>query len=135
MVEKVCEEPPTRPSTAGKPGDVDHISRVRRTFPADLRKCLAGDLDGIILKALEKQPYDWYRSAAILSNDIEQHLEGRPVAARQATLGYRADKFMRRNLPWILLLAALATALATGGITINRTGAIVIGACVLAVGV
>ena len=41
---------------------------------------------------------------------------------------------MRRNLPWMLLLLALAVALATGGVTINRTGAAVIGVCLLSVG-
>ena len=134
IVRVICEEPPTRPSTAGESGDVDQISRVRRTSPADLRKRLSGDLDGIVLKALEKQPYDRYRSASSLSDDIEQHLEGRPVVARQATFGYRAGKFLRRNLPWMILLAALAAALATGGIIINRTGAAVIGGCMAAVG-
>ena len=77
-----------------------------------------------------KQPYDRYRSASSLSDDIAQHLEGRPVVARQATVAYRAGKFVQRNLPWILLFVAFAAALSTGGITINWTGAEVIeGAC------
>jgi hypothetical protein len=57
------------------------------------------------------------------------------VVARQATLAYRAGKFMHRNLPWVILMAALASALATGGITINWTGAAAIVGCLLGVGI
>ena len=143
IVRVICEEPPTRPSSAlsesgekdrGAPGNAERISRVRRTSPADLRRSLSGDLDGIVLKALEKLPFDRYRSASSLSSDIERHLEGRPVVARQATIAYRGGKFMQRNLPWMILAVALVAAFATGGISINRTAAAVIGVCVAAVG-
>jgi serine/threonine protein kinase len=133
IVRVICEEPPIRPSAALSQGERDtaEITRVRRTTTTDLRRRLSGDLDGIILKAMEKEAYDRYRSAASFSNDIERHLQGLPVEARQATPVYRSAKFIRRNLPWIVLLGGLASAFALGGITVHMAGAVVIVACVL----
>ena len=138
VVRVICEEPPEPPSTAVAKGETEgggRIGMVRRTSTANLRRTLSGDLDGIVLKALEKQPFDRYRSALRLSGDIERHLEGRPVDARQATLWYRGGKFAHRNLPWMILTTATGAALATGGIIVNWVGVAVIGSCVAAVAV
>jgi serine/threonine protein kinase len=140
VIRVICEEPPVRPSTAvsqSRDGSrtTDQISRVRNASPSELSRRLAGDLDGIVLKALEKDARDRYRSASALSDDIERHLEDRPVEARQSTPGYRALKFIGRNLPWAILTAALAVALMSGGITIHWAGLAVIAGCLLAIGV
>ena len=58
---------------------------------------LEGDLDWIVLKALRKEPERRYASARDLAEDIRRHLGGRPVLARPDTVGYRADKFVRRH--------------------------------------
>jgi serine/threonine protein kinase len=142
IVRVISEEPPVRPSTAvsnsgdsaGVSVDTAQISRVRRVSPADLRRRLAGDLDGILLKTLEKDARDRYRSATGLSSDIDRYLEGLPVTARQAGPGYRAGKFIRRRLPWILIVAALVAVFTSGGITIHRNGALAIGGCLTALG-
>jgi len=142
VVRVVSEEPPIRPSTAISQPAADitapttaQISRLRQTSPSDLSRRLSGDLDGIILKTLEKDPRDRYRTPAALSDDIQRHIERRPVEARQASPGYRAGKFIGRNLPWAILGAALIVMISTGGITIHWTGAAVIVGCLLAVGV
>jgi hypothetical protein len=66
IVRVICEEPPTRPSTAvslpdgtnGEPDTVtpEMVSRARDASPAELRRQLSGDLDNILLKSLSKVP-------------------------------------------------------------------------------
>jgi len=142
IVRVVSEEPPIRPSTAVTQSSKDadapttaHLGRLRQSSPSDLSRRLMGDLDGIVLKTLEKDPRDRYRSAASLSDDIERHLERRPVEARQASPGYRAGKFFGRNLPWAVLAATIVAGLATGAITIHWTGVVLIAGCLLAVAI
>jgi eukaryotic-like serine/threonine-protein kinase len=60
-------------------------------------KQLAGDLDWITLKALEKDPGRRYNSAAALASDLRRYLDSRPVGARPPTLTYRTRRFVRRN--------------------------------------
>jgi WD40 repeat protein/tRNA A-37 threonylcarbamoyl transferase component Bud32 len=73
-------------------------------------KELRGDLDNIILKALQKEPSRRYQSVRHFSEDISHHLNGEPVIAREATLAYRLEKFTRRNIGKlvVLVLALLA---------------------------
>ncbi len=58
---------------------------------------LRGDLDAIVLKALEAQPASRYLTAQALADDIERHLEGRPVQARPANAGYLLRRFLSRH--------------------------------------
>jgi hypothetical protein len=75
---------PERPSTAiGKNIDL--------SIPK-LRKRLHGDLDNIVLVAMRKEPQRRYASAEQFGEDIQRHLTGRPVRARQDTFTYRAGK-------------------------------------------
>jgi tetratricopeptide (TPR) repeat protein len=99
----VCSEEVTRPSAAAGPGG---------TGTRELR----GDLDNIVLKAMEKTPSRRYAHADDLAEDIRCYLEGRPVSARAATFGYRAAKFARRNkaLAGAALAAVLALTLGLG---------------------
>lgn len=88
----ICEQPPERPSMApgepaGRPSD----------SATELRRALQGDLDTIILKALRKEPEQRYLSVAEFSDDIQRHLNGRPVRARNPTLSYRSSRFLRRH--------------------------------------
>ena len=74
--------------------------------PAQVRG-LEGDLDSILMKALERDPARRYLSVEDLQNDLRAYLEGRPVKARSATLPYRMSKFVRRHT-WGLGLSVLA---------------------------
>ena len=58
---------------------------------------LRGDLDNIVLKAIDKRPGARYQTVEQMSADIWRHIDGQPVLARSATLRYRAGKFVRRN--------------------------------------
>ncbi len=104
----ICEETPARPSVVA---------------PALARR-LRGDLDTIVLTALQKEPQRRYRSVAQLSEDVRRHLEGLPVRARKDTVAYRLGKFLRRNrLPVAAGLLVLAS-LTAGIVSSTRSAAL-----------
>jgi eukaryotic-like serine/threonine-protein kinase len=61
------------------------------------RESLEGDLDNILHKALKKEPYERYASAAAFADDLQRFLSHQPVHARADTLRYRTQKFVRRH--------------------------------------
>jgi non-specific serine/threonine protein kinase/serine/threonine-protein kinase len=65
--------------------------------PAKWRRALAGDLERIAAKALAKNAAHRYAAVADLAADLRRHLDGLPVAARPATLRYRAAKLLSRH--------------------------------------
>ena len=96
----IVEDAPTIPSAivrTGKQTAPGVVSRSRGTSVVGLRRELAGDLDNIALLALRKEPERRYASVALLIEDIERYLEGRPVSARPDTLTYRTSKFVQRH--------------------------------------
>ncbi|MDX2180802.1 MAG: serine/threonine-protein kinase [Bryobacteraceae bacterium] len=77
-------------------------------------KDLRGDLDNIVLKAVQKDPARRYQSVERLREDIGRYLDGRPVLARPDSFAYRAVKFAKRNRLSIAAAAAVTVALAAG---------------------
>lgn len=71
--------------------------RPSTVAPAARRRTLAGDLDNIVLKALQKEPARRYLSVEQFSEDLGRYLAGLPVLAREGTWTYRAGKFLSRN--------------------------------------
>jgi serine/threonine-protein kinase len=101
------------PSRALRAGSAPEVAQQRSTTLARLRREVAGDLDNIVARALEKRPADRYESVTALAADIERHLRHQPVQARAASLRYRAGKFLRRNrLPVAVGGAALVAVIA-----------------------
>jgi non-specific serine/threonine protein kinase/serine/threonine-protein kinase len=97
---QVLEEEPERPSTAvTRPLDGPETTTGSRSSrePQSFRRLLTGDLDTIVLKAIQKEPHRRYASVEQLSEDLRRHLEGLPVSARKDSVGYRAGKFLRRH--------------------------------------
>jgi serine/threonine-protein kinase len=76
-----------------------------------LQRHLRGDLDNIILKALEAEPDRRYASAGALADDIERHLAGMPVVAHPASRWYRTRKFVARHKGGVLTTAAFLLAI------------------------
>ncbi|HSL69687.1 MAG TPA: hypothetical protein VK864_05565, partial [Longimicrobiales bacterium] len=88
-----------RPSMAFEPAQSDAAERARNrgTVPDRLLRRLRGDLDAIVLKALQKEPDRRYPSVAALQSDLQRFRAGLPVTARPTGAGYRLRKFVRRN--------------------------------------
>jgi serine/threonine protein kinase/tetratricopeptide (TPR) repeat protein len=95
----IREEESPKPSTrlSGSKDSLAEISAQRQTEPAALAKLVRGELDWIVMKALEKDRSRRYETANGLAQDIERHLRDEPVLACPPTLGYRLRKFVRRN--------------------------------------
>jgi serine/threonine protein kinase/TolB-like protein/Tfp pilus assembly protein PilF len=98
-----------RPSTQVAPQAGD----ARGTTQHRLARRLKGDLDAIVLKALAKSPADRYSSAAALADDLRRYLNGKPVQARPAHLGYRFGKFVQRHRSGAAISAAAFVLAAT----------------------
>ncbi len=103
---------PKRPSACVKASDERsaEAARNRRTEPAKLAARLRGELDWIVLRAMEKDRTRRYGSPAELAADLKRHLRNEPVAAGPPGVVYRARKFVRRHR----LGAAIAAATMTG---------------------
>ena len=101
----VTERDIARPSSAvsratpGKNGEITPaaIASARGTDPHRLRRQLRGDLDTIVMTALQKDPARRYASAGAFVEDIRRYQKGRPIAARRDSVGYRSSKFVRRH--------------------------------------
>ncbi len=87
-----------------------------------LRRQLRGDLDNIVVKAIDGEPERRYASAGALADDVERHLNGLPVAAHPPSRLYRARKFIARHRGGVATtLAFLVAILAALGIALWQT--------------
>ena len=84
----------------------------------DLVRRLTGDLDSILLRALRQDPTLRYSSAEHFAQDIERHLTGLPVLARQGTFLYRSRKFVARNRVGVAVAATILGLLLTFLVTL-----------------
>ncbi|MGO9109518.1 MAG: protein kinase domain-containing protein [Thermoguttaceae bacterium] len=110
------EEPPkpsTRLSTMGE--TLTKVSTQRKTEPAKLSALVNGDLDWIVMKALEKDRSRRYETASNLARDVQRYLHDEPVEACPPSLHYRFGKFWRRHRG-PLLAAGLVLLALLGGI-------------------
>jgi tetratricopeptide (TPR) repeat protein len=90
-------EPPTPSRRLSTLGDAaTSAAKKRQIDPANLRKQLRGDLDWIVMKALEKDRTRRYETADALALDIERHLTHEPVQARSPSTAYQVQKFVHK---------------------------------------
>jgi tetratricopeptide (TPR) repeat protein/tRNA A-37 threonylcarbamoyl transferase component Bud32 len=109
------ETDPLRPSLrASTAQDAERLAALRRTDSAEFPKALRGDLDWIVLKAMDKDRGRRYETANGLSMDLDRYLRNEPVVARPPTARYRFQKFVRRNRTAVLAAAVVAVALVAG---------------------
>jgi serine/threonine-protein kinase len=83
-------------------------AQARRTEAGALRVALQGDLDAVLLKALEHDRERRYATAGDLARDLAHYLRDEPVAATRATGAYRLRKFVRRHRAAVSFAAAVA---------------------------
>jgi serine/threonine protein kinase len=115
----VREVEPPRPSTQLTnlpPAERATLAQSRGLAPLQHAVGVRGDLDWIVMKALEKNRARRYESAAALAADITRHLAHQPIVARPPRAGYVLRKFVRRHRLPILASSAVAGALALGAV-------------------
>ena len=111
------EREPHRPSTkldGLKSEDLTQTAIHRQVEPPKLKLLLRGDLDWIVMKALEKDRHRRYQTANGLSMDIQRYLSNEPVVARPPSRLYRLQKLVRRNRITFIAGAAVTAALIIG---------------------
>jgi len=112
----IREEEPPKPSTrattvAAAISTVTAQAPIERVVDA---AALKGDLDWIVMKALEKDRQRRYESPGALADDIDRYLKNQPVDACPPTRRYRLLKFTRRNRALLLTTGAIAAAMLIG---------------------
>src|SRR6185503_999518 len=95
----VREDEPPKPSTrlSEAKDSLPSISAQRHTEPAKLTRIVRGELDWIVMKALEKDRNRRYETASGFARDVERYLHDEPVLACPPSATYRFGKFARRN--------------------------------------
>jgi tetratricopeptide (TPR) repeat protein len=113
------EEPPrpsTRISTIGQAATT--AAEKRHSDPRKLSRLFRGELDWIVMKALEKDRNRRYESASAFAADVQHYLADEPVLACPPSAWYRFRKFTRRKKTTLAVIACVSLALA------GTTGAI-----------
>jgi WD40 repeat protein/serine/threonine protein kinase len=108
----ICEEEPVRPSTRlstfGQAGAT--ASANRSSEPRRLGQLLRGELDWIVMKALEKDRNRRYESASAFAADVQRYLNDDPVLACPPSRWYRLQKLARRHKAALVTATAMAAA-------------------------
>jgi tetratricopeptide (TPR) repeat protein len=105
-------KPSTRLSSLGN--DSGKVAQMRSSDATALLRQLRGDLDWIVMRAMEKERTRRYGSASELADDIRRHLENRPVQAGPPGAGYVMGKFIRRHRPAVAAAALVLLTLLVG---------------------
>ena len=108
------EAPALQSKLTGLGKTVTQVADQRHTDPGSLKRQVAGDLNWIVMKAIEKERRRRYLSVADLAADVHRHLEDQPVLASPPSVVYRARKFVRRNRTAVLAGAVVHVALIAG---------------------
>jgi tetratricopeptide (TPR) repeat protein/predicted Ser/Thr protein kinase len=111
----IREEEPPKPSTRlSGSARLPALAAQRQLEPAKLARLLRGDLDWVVMKALEKDRGRRYETANGFARDVQHYLAEEPVLAGPPTAAYRLRKFVRRNRGPVLAAGALLLALLVG---------------------
>ena len=106
-----------RPSTrVCLPQTGAEIAAARSTTPAGLKRQLDGDLDWIVMKALEVDRGRRFETALALADDLQRYMSEKPVTARPPTFSYQFSKFVRRHRVQVVAASVAVVALLVGTI-------------------
>ena len=115
MLRMVREVDPPRPSTKVSTSDaLPSIAANRDIEPAHLKRALQGDLDWIVMMALEKDRTRRYETANGFAADILRHLAHEPVVAAPPSRAYRLRKFVRKHRGAVIAASLVLLALLGG---------------------
>jgi serine/threonine protein kinase/tetratricopeptide (TPR) repeat protein len=107
-------EPPAPSSRLSTLEGLPSIAANRSVEPARLARMLRGDLDWVVMKALEKDRSRRYETANALARDVQRYLADEAVEARPPSAGYRLRKFVRRNKGRVAAAGLVLLALVLG---------------------
>jgi len=112
----IRDEEPPRPSTrlSSLGNTATTLAGNRGLDARRLSQVLAGDLDWVVMKALEKDRNRRYDTAGSFAEDIERYLHDEAILARPPSTAYRLKKFALRNMAAVLTVTAVVIALVTG---------------------
>jgi eukaryotic-like serine/threonine-protein kinase len=112
MLRAIREQEPSKPSTKLSTAEgLPTLAANRGTEPAKLTKLVRGELDWIVMKALEKDRNRRYETANGFAVDVQRYLADEPVEACPPSAGYRLRKFARRNKRTLFTAALLGVML------------------------
>jgi WD40 repeat protein/serine/threonine protein kinase/Flp pilus assembly protein TadD len=112
MLRVIREREPTRPSAKLSTAEgLPTLAANRGTEPAKLTKLVRGELDWIVMKALDKDRARRYETANGFAADVQRYLHDEPVLACPPSAGYRLRKFVRRNKAALAMASVLTGAL------------------------
>jgi serine/threonine protein kinase/tetratricopeptide (TPR) repeat protein len=115
MLRVIREQEPTKPSAKLSTAEaLPTLAANRGTEPAKLTRLVRGELDWIVMKALEKDRRRRYETANGFAMDVQRHLADEPVSACPPSTAYRLRKFVRRNKGPVLAIALVLLALVSG---------------------
>ena len=108
-------EPPRPSACLSRSQDtLNEVAAHRRTDPVHLARQLRGELDWIVMKAIEKDRSRRYETANGLAMDIRRYLSGQPVLAAPPSAVYRMRKFVRQHRGAVAAGILLAISLLVG---------------------
>ena len=99
MLRIIREEEPPRPSCPLSSMDTSAVEwpPIGKTEPEKLSLTMRGELDWIVMKALEKDRARRYDTASAFADDVRHYLDDEPVVACPPSVRYQFSKFTRRN--------------------------------------
>jgi serine/threonine protein kinase/tetratricopeptide (TPR) repeat protein len=116
VLRRVREEEPPRPSARLRTAEgLPSIAARRNTEPRRLVGLVRGELDWVVMKALEKDRNRRYETADALADDLHRHLDGEPIRAQRVGPASAVSRWARRHRKAIAAAAAMLT-LATVGL-------------------
>ncbi len=118
ILRRIREEEPPKPSTRlkGSKDTLPIISAQRKIEPHRLAKLIRGELDWIVMKALEKDRTRRYQTASDFSRDVERYLKGDVVEACPPSASYRLLKIARKNRAALVTVGSFAVLLLVGAV-------------------
>jgi WD40 repeat protein/serine/threonine protein kinase/predicted Zn-dependent protease len=115
MLRVIREKEPSKPSTKLSTAEaLPTLAANRGTEPAKLTRLVRGELDWIVMKALEKDRNRRYETANGFAMDVQRYLADEPVLAGPPSRSYRLRKFVRRNKRPVLAAALILLTLVSG---------------------
>jgi serine/threonine protein kinase len=111
----------TGPARQAGPTSLASVAALRKTEPRKLSRLMRGDLDWIVMKALEKDRSRRYETASGFAADLKRYLADEPVQACPPSPWYRLRKFVRRNKQAVFAALLVFLTLLGGVIGITRS--------------